>query len=119
VPQPPNGPPAPKLHKEDGRIRWEWEAQRIHNLVRGLSPRPGAFTSWAGEHVKIFRTRVVTEEGGIVPPGTVLPRRDKLLVATGSGVLEILELQPAGCRMISGRDFLNGYCRKDFGQFGV
>lgn len=119
VPQPPNGPPAPKLHKEDGRIRWEWEAQRIHNFVRGLSPRPGAFTSWEGEHVKIFRTRVVTEEGGIVPPGTVLPRRDKLLVATGKGILEILELQPAGCRVLSGRDFLNGYCREDFGRFGA
>jgi methionyl-tRNA formyltransferase len=40
-------------------------------------------------------------------------------VATGKGILEILELQPAGCRVLSGRDFLNGYCRKDFGQFGV
>jgi len=119
VPQPPNGPLAPKLHKEDGRIRWEWEAQRIHNLVRGLSPRPGAFTSWEGEHVKILRTRVVGEEGGVAPPGTVLPRRDKLLVATGKGILEILELQPAGCRVLSGRDFLNGYCRKDFGRFGT
>ncbi len=118
VPQPPNGPLAPKLHKEDGRIRWEWEAQRIHNLVRGLAPRPGAFTSWEGEHVKILRTRVAAEEGAVAPPGAVLPRRDKLLVATGKGVLEILELQPAGCRVLSGRDFLNGYCRKGFGRFG-
>lgn len=117
-PQPPNGTLAPKLHKEDGRIRWEWEARRIHNLVRGLSPRPGAFTTWQGELVKILRTRVVEEGTTPGAPGSVLPRRDKLLVASGSGILEILELQPAGCRCISGHDFLNGYCRKGFGRFG-
>ena len=117
-PQPPNGPLAPKLHKEDGRIRWEWEARRIHNLVRGLSPRPGAFTTWQGNFVKILRTKVVEEGGMMGQPGCVLPRRDKLLVATGSGLLEICELQPAGCRCISGRDFLNGYCRQGFGRFG-
>lgn len=117
-PQPPNGPLAPKIHREDGRIRWEWAAQRIHNLVRGLSPKPGAFTTWHGEHVKILRTKVVEGEGKNAPPGAVLSRRDKLVVATGAGVLEILELQPAGCRVISGRDFINGYCREGFGRFG-
>lgn len=117
-PQPPNGPLAPKIHREDGRIRWEWAAQRIHNLVRGLSPKPGAFTSWHGEHVKILRTKVVEGEGKNAPPGAVLSRRDKLVVATGAGFLEILELQPAGCRVISGRDFINGYCREGFGRFG-
>lgn len=117
-PQPANGPMAPKLHKEDGRIRWEWEAKRIHNLVRGLSPKPGAFTTWAGELVKILRTKVVDEDPQAGPPGFVLSRRDKLVVAAGKGVLEILELQPAGCRIITGRDFLNGYCRQGFGRFG-
>jgi len=117
-PQPPNGPLAPKIHREDGRIRWEWAAQRIHNLVRGLSPKPGAFTTWHGEHVKILRTKVVEGEGKNAPPGAVLSRRDKLVVATGAGFLEILELQPAGCRVISGRDFINGYCREGFGRFG-
>jgi len=117
-PQPPNGTLAPKLHKEDGRIRWEWEARRIHNLVRGLSPRPGAFTTWQGELVKILRTKVVEEGAKPAAPGCLLPRRDRLLVATGSGILEVLELQPAGCRCLSGRDFLNGYCRKGFGRFG-
>ncbi len=117
-PQPPNGSLAPKLHREDGRIRWEWEAWRIHNLVRGLSPKPGAFSTWQGELVKILRTKVVEEEGKASPPGHVLPRRDRLLVAAGKGVVEVLELQPAGCRPISGRDFLNGYCRQGFGRFG-
>ncbi len=117
-PQPPGGTLAPKLHKEDGRIRWEWEARRIHNLVRGLSPKPGAYTTWRGELVKILRTRVAEEMGAAGVPGVILPRRDRLLVAAGQGILEVLELQPAGCRVITGRDFLNGYCRTSVGRFG-
>lgn len=117
-PQPPGGTIAPKLHKEDGRIRWEWEARRIHNLVRGLSPKPGAYTTWRGELVKILRTRVAEEMGAAGVPGVILPRRDRLLVAAGQGILEVLELQPAGCRVITGRDFLNGYCRTSAGRFG-
>lgn len=117
-PQPPGGTLAPKLHKEDGRIRWEWEARRIHNLVRGLSPKPGAYTTWRGELVKILRTRVAEEMGAAGVPGVILPRRDRLLVAAGQGILEVLELQPAGCRVITGRDFLNGYCRTSAGCFG-
>jgi methionyl-tRNA formyltransferase len=116
-PQPPNGPLAPKLHREDGRIRWEWEAWRIHNLVRGLSPKPGAFAFWSEEMVKILRTRIAAEGGKAGAPGQILPQRDKLLAAAGTGILEILELQPAGCRVITGRDFLNGYCRRDYGAF--
>lgn len=118
-PQPPGGTLAPKVHREDGRIRWEWDAQRIHNLVRGLSPKPGAFTTWQGQLVKILRTRVMEEETQAGPPGCVLSRRDRLLVAAGHGILEVLELQPAGCRVITGRDFLNGYCRQGFGSFGT
>ncbi len=117
-PQPLGGSLAPKLHKEDGRIRWEWEAWRIHNLVRGLSPKPGAYTTWAGDLVKILRTHVVEKDGQAGPPGSVLPRRDKLLVCAGQGILEVRELQPAGCRVITGKDFLNGYCRQGFGAFG-
>lgn len=116
-PQPPTGTLAPKLHKEDGRIRWEWEARKIHNLVRGLSPRPGAYTTWQGTLVKILRSRVVEEGAQTGTPGSVVPCRDRLLVAAGTGILEIAELQPAGCRVISGRDFLNGYCRQGFGSF--
>lgn len=116
-PQPPNGSLAPKIHREDGRIRWDWDAQRIHNLVRGLSPRPGAFTTWRGEYVKILRTRVVDPKAKAGEPGCVLPRRDQLLVAAGTGILEILEIQPAGCRCLSGRDFLNGYCQGGFRCF--
>lgn len=117
-PQPAEGTLAPKLHKEDGRIRWEWEAWRIHNLVRGTNPWPGAQTTLRDKPVKVHRTRIVDEEDTRTPPGAILPRRDRLLVATGLGVLEIIELQPAGCRSISGPEFVRGYCRTPGERFG-
>jgi len=110
-PQPEEGTLAPKLHREDGRIRWEWESRRIHDLVRGTHPWPGAQTTLRDKVVKVHRTRGVDGDAPGLPAGTILPRRDRLFVATGEGILEILELQPAGCRPISGQEFLNGYCR--------
>ncbi|MCX7750765.1 MAG: methionyl-tRNA formyltransferase [Candidatus Bipolaricaulota bacterium] len=111
IPQPAEGTLAPKLHKEDGRIRWEWEAERIHNLVRGTNPWPGAHTTLRDRLVKVHRTRVADRGANAGEPGAILPRRDRLLVAAGSGVVEVLEIQPAGCRVLTGQEFINGYCR--------
>lgn len=111
APQGDQGTLAPKLHKEDGRIRWEWDARRIHNLVRGTNPWPGAHTTLRDKLVKVHRTRVLEGSVDGVDPGTILPRRDRLLVAVGAGILEVLDLQPAGCRIITGQEFVHGYCR--------
>lgn len=116
-PQPEGGTLAPKLHKEDGRIRWEWEARRIHDLVRGTNPWPGAHTTLRDKLVKVHRTRVVDEAAAEAPGGTILPRRDRFLVAAGRGVVEVLEIQPAGCRVLSGPEFARGYCRDQGGRF--
>lgn len=116
-PQPEEGTLAPKLHKEDGRIRWEWDARRIHNLVRGTNPWPGAHTTLGDRLVKVLRTGVVEESSAEAAPGAILPRRDRLLVATGAGLIELLELQPAGCRVMSGPEFACGYCRDPGARF--
>jgi methionyl-tRNA formyltransferase len=58
--------------------------QSLYNLVDAF---------WLGR----LSTAALAAPGRAWPPGTVLPRRDKLLVATGKVILEILELQPAGC----------------------
>lgn len=111
TPQANEGTLAPKLHKEDGRIRWEWGARRIHDLVRGTHPWPGAHATLRDKLVKVHRTRILEGSADGVDPGTILPRRDRLLVAVGAGILEILDLQPAGCRIITGQEFVHGYCR--------
>lgn len=75
----------------DARIRWDASAARIRNLVRGLNPRPGAWTAAGGARLRIHRASVV-EDGSPARPGTLLEGPSgSLRIATGSGVLEVLE----------------------------
>ena len=102
---------APRLKKEDGLIDWSRPAHEIKNQVRALRPWPRTFTFWqrgAGEPLRlnIDRVQFSDERGG--PPGTVLAVGERLVVATGEGALEILELQPAGKRRMAASEFLRG-----------
>ncbi len=106
------------LTKDDGRLRWQDDAQRVHDRVRGLSPWPGTFTHVLdGEprRIKVHRTRVVAREGTHGKPGTVLQGTDAgIEVACGRGVIAIDELQDPGkkrldaVRYLAGRGMNNG-----------
>ena len=100
--------PAPILKKEDGAIDWNCPAAKIHNRVRGFQPWPGAHTHFRGRVLNIWRTRVA--DGRIdAAPGTLHPRRRRLLAACGDGsAVELLELQLEGRSKIPGEAFLNG-----------
>lgn len=98
---------ASMMKKEDGRIDWRCSAKAIHNLVRGLSPWPGAFTLWNGQMLKLART--LAEEGMAAEPGTVLSAdADGVCIACGQGVLRVRELQLAGKKKLPADDFLRG-----------
>ncbi|HXE80648.1 MAG TPA: methionyl-tRNA formyltransferase [Vicinamibacterales bacterium] len=100
---------APKISKEDGFIQWNRSAREIHNQVRALVPWPRAWTHIADERVMVIRTAVEDAERPNAEPGEVLEASgDVLRIATGSGVLRILELQPEGRRVMSAREFLAG-----------
>ena len=96
---------APKLRKEDGRVDWTRPAVSIHDLVRAMQPWPTASTVWRPaldgkppSRLIVHRTRPIPEHSG-GPPGTVLESEPgRLLVAAGSGAVEILEVQPPGKR---------------------
>jgi methionyl-tRNA formyltransferase len=101
---------APMLKKEDGLIDWDREPSAIRNMVRGLTPWPGASTFVDGKTLKICRCRVA---GGSGTPGTVLQAdRTGLLIACRDGALLIDELQLEGKKRLSARDFLAGYTIK-------
>ena len=103
---------APLLKKEDGKIDWNLGAERIKNLVRGLSPWPGAYTFLRGKLLKIHSAEAQGDSGDSVDlkPGTVFEaEKDRIRVKCGSGVLEIKELQIEGKRRLSAREFLRGY----------
>jgi methionyl-tRNA formyltransferase len=100
--------PAPKIFKEDCRISWALPAREIHNLVRGLSPYPAAFTSHGNRVLKVFKTSVteVLREGD---PGRVVVTPDSLHVATGDYQLAINELQQEGKKRMGVKEFVRGY----------
>ena len=100
---------APTLKKEDGLVDWTWPAARIHNRVRGFQPWPGAYTSFRGELLKIWRTaRTMTFTEA--DPGEVLAEGGRMFVACGDGrAIELLEVQLAGGKRLSASVFLNGH----------
>lgn len=98
---------APLITRETCEISWEKPAREIHNLVRGLSPVPGAFSYIEENKVKILETEVL--EGQSSEPGTILEVSPKgIQVATGDGILLIRKLQYPGKKPMLVRDFLNG-----------
>lgn len=98
---------APKIEDALGQIDWAQSARKIFNLIRGLNPSPGAYTFWEGQRLKLFSSRVVPSDS-IFEPGRVIDP-ERLMVRCGEDALELLEVQPAGKRRMSGKDFVNGY----------
>ncbi|MDZ7270693.1 MAG: methionyl-tRNA formyltransferase [candidate division KSB1 bacterium] len=112
VPQQGEATRAPKIVREMCEIDWRRPASQIHNLVRGLCPFPGAFTYQEGKILKVYRTQVVKPYGHGKRPGQVarVDRKSGLIhVATGEGVLALLEIQPEGKRRMSAEEFLQGH----------
>jgi methionyl-tRNA formyltransferase len=97
---------APILKKEDGRIDWSRPAPEIHNQVRGLLPWPGAYTTFRGQILHVWKSRV----GGMAAAaaGAVLAGRKPAVTCGESSTIELLEVQLEGRRRMSGADFVNG-----------
>ena len=105
--------PAPKIFKETCHIDWTRNAGEIHNLIRGLSPLPGAWTAMIlpGNEpltVKIFASSPVDGLSDL-KPGQISVEGAKMFVTCGNHTrLEIKELQPAGKKRMSATDYLRG-----------
>jgi methionyl-tRNA formyltransferase len=97
--------PAPKILKEDCLIRWNQPARSIQNLIRALSPAPGAYTHHAQRVLKVYRAEVADGSHSL-SPGEVLLSSGRLAVGTGDGALWLLELQQEGRRRLAVGDFL-------------
>jgi methionyl-tRNA formyltransferase len=97
---------APSIQRTFCRLDWTSPAARLHNRVRGLSPWPGAETSWKGLEMKIHLASAEDQKG---KPGEVLEvSRKGILVGAGVGSLRLLEIQPAGKKRMTAFDFSLG-----------
>jgi methionyl-tRNA formyltransferase len=111
---------AKKIEKSEAQIDWSQAAEQIHNKVRGFHAGPGTFTTLDGKKIKIHKTRVDSSKA--IPPaaGTVTAISDEALsVATGRGILNLLELQPESRNRMSVKDFLKGHALKEGDRLGT
>lgn len=103
---------APKLFKQTCEINWDRPSKRLYDFIRGLSPYPGAWTTLMGPDgksvdLKIFKT-TKTEKNVGMRPGMIVVYKGLLYITTADYLLQIDELQLAGKKRMSARDFLNG-----------
>lgn len=105
---------APMIDKETGHISWEKGGQEIINLMRGLTPGPGAYTHYEGEPLKLFRAEA---ENGAFPDAEfgeiVEVTKQAFAVKCGDGVLWVRELQARGGKRMSADAYLRGHEMKE------
>lgn len=104
---------AHKLFPENCMVDWNSSAEDIRNHIRGLNPFPTAWTTLVQEGAEPLRTKLyasfIPVDGAALPPGSIHVSQGKILVGTGEGAIEILELQVAGKKRMTSKDFLNGF----------
>ena len=111
LPQVPSGNEnhAPKIFKETCEINWNNPAHAIHNLIRGLSPYPGAWMVLNGKTFKLYRTNVLPPTAPATAPGTIrTDQKTHLHISTVDGWIEVLEWQPEGKRRMAMAEFFRG-----------
>jgi len=103
---------APSIKREFCRLDWHSPAPRVFNRVRGLSPWPGAETSWKRVDLKIHKAALDNRKG---KPGEVLEvSKEGVIVGAGIDSVRLIEIQPPGKKKMSAFDFTLGH--PDFKQ---
>ena len=102
---------APKITPDEEEIHWDLPASRLHNLIRALSPYPGAWCKIKIgseiKRIKIKRSQVVLGKEGV--PGSLLScGKEGWIVACGQGALRLMEVQLEGKKLMKADDFIRG-----------
>jgi methionyl-tRNA formyltransferase len=96
---------APKITTDEAHIDWTRPAESIRNLVRGLNPDPGAWTTFRDLRLKVYG--VQRADADELPPGDLRALRG-LVVGTSDGALELNDVQLAGKRRMTGSELARG-----------
>lgn len=106
--------PAPKIFKDFCRINWEKDTNAVYNVIRGLSPYPGAFTEFespGGKHflIKIYKTEKVLKPCSCKPGTIHTDGKSFLSIATTDGLINVQEIQASGKIRMNIVEFLRGF----------
>jgi methionyl-tRNA formyltransferase len=109
---------ARSLTREAGTIDWNRSSSDIVNLIRGCTPRPGAFTKLNNTMIKIWSASVASSEDRVGEPGEVIEvTKDGITVAAESGSVILREVQAESRQRMSAADFARGTGLKPGGRF--
>jgi len=101
---------APKIERELARVDWQKPAEAVNALIRGLDPKPGAYTTFAGQELKLFASRVQdAPTPGCVPGRVKGNQTEGLPVETAQGTVVIREVQYPGKKRMGAVEFLRGF----------
>jgi methionyl-tRNA formyltransferase len=100
---------APKIFTETCRIDWNKSVTEIHNLVRGLSPHPAAFTELQGKTLKVYRSEKELNTPSLSPGNFETDKKSFLKFACTDGYIHVKELQLEGKKKMAIEEFLKGY----------
>ncbi|MBD0332271.1 MAG: methionyl-tRNA formyltransferase [Chitinophagaceae bacterium] len=106
---PPELKHAPKIFTETCRINWTKSVDEVHNLIRGLSPYPTAFTEFKGKMLKIFRSEKEHTQTSHAPGDYQTDKKSVLKFACSNGYIHTKELQLEGKKKMNVEEFLKGF----------
>lgn len=101
---------APKLNREDARIRWDRPAYAVDRQIRGCTPAPGAFTTVHGERLNVAPVTLPPHDSDQPTPasGRVHVSKREVLVGTGAGMVRLGSVQPPGKQPMDAADWARG-----------
>ncbi len=100
---------APKIFTETCQIDWNRSTAEIHNLIRGLSPYPAAFSFLGGKKLKMYKADKILQQPSVAPGEMITDQKTYLQFAATDGYISITELQLEGKKKLSTAEFLRGY----------
>jgi methionyl-tRNA formyltransferase len=98
---------APRIEPADARVDWSLPATVVDRRVRGVTPAPGAWTTWRGDRLRLGPVEPLPTSPGLAP-GELSVGPTGVLVGTGRGAVRLGEVQPAGKRMLPAPDWARG-----------
>jgi methionyl-tRNA formyltransferase len=109
---------APRIETADAQVDWSLPPHVVDRRIRGVTPAPGAWTTWRGERLRLGP---VLPEPGVtdLAPGELRVSRDGALVGVHGGGVRLGEVQPAGKRMVPATDWARGARPRDDDRLGA
>lgn len=100
---------ANKLSKEEAVIDWDLPAEKLEYKIRAFNPWPVAYTNWRNDHLRIWLAKAIPQEHDQLPRTILNVSRDGIDIATGDGILRLLQVQLPGGKVLSISDFYNAH----------